>query len=167
MVSSEHALHSSYREMVLEHAFIGDLLRYLWTRGVYTVEVLRSEVDASGYDIILEYNAIVRHVQLKSSFAGSTTQSVNVHTKLQRKPGGCVIWIIFNRDTLDVHEFLWFGNPPGEQLPDITQFPIAKHAKADSTGRKNERPDIRVISRKRFTTLRTIADVADSLFNLS
>jgi hypothetical protein len=152
--------------MILEHAFIGDLLRYLWKRGIYTVEVLRSEVDDSGYDIILEYNAIVRHIQLKSSFDGSTTQSVKVHTKLQHKPGGCVIWIVFNKDNLDFQEFRWFGNPPGERLPDISKFPVANHTKADSTGRKNERPDIRTISRKHFTRLYTIDDIANKLFDL-
>ena len=68
--------------MVLEHAFIADILRYLWNRGIYTVAVLNSEVDASGYDIILEYNTIVRHIQLKSSFSGSATQSVNIRVYL-------------------------------------------------------------------------------------
>jgi hypothetical protein len=167
MASSEHTLHSSYREMVLEHAFIGDLLRYFWKRGIYAVEVLKSEVDDSGYDIILEYHAIVRHIQLKSSFAGATTQSVKVHTKLQRKSGGCVIWIIFSKDSLDFQEFRWFGNPPGERLPDIANFPVAKHTKADSTGRKNERPDIRTVSLKHFTILYTIADIASKLFDLT
>lgn len=167
MTNSEHSLYSSYREMVLEHAFIADILRYLWNRSIYTVAVLNSEVDASGYDIILEYNTIVRHIQLKSSFSGSATQSVNVHTKLQNKPSGCVIWIMFNKANRDFQAFRWFGNLPGERLPDISHFPIAKHSKANSTGQKNQRPDIRSISRKHFTTLPTIDDIANKLFTLS
>ena len=39
---------SSLREKLLEHLFVGELLRTLWRRGARRVELLRAEVDAGG-----------------------------------------------------------------------------------------------------------------------
>jgi hypothetical protein len=39
-------LYSTLRERIVEHVFVGDALRELWRKGVYDVEVLRSEFDA-------------------------------------------------------------------------------------------------------------------------
>jgi len=41
-------LHSSLREKVLEHLFVGDLLRCLWRPGRRDIELLRAEVDYAG-----------------------------------------------------------------------------------------------------------------------
>ena len=49
---TRHFLKSRYREKVVEHIFVGELLRYLWARGMDGVEILTPEVDASGYDIL-------------------------------------------------------------------------------------------------------------------
>ena len=42
-----HTVNSSTREKVLEHLFVGDLLRCLWRRGARDIEVLRAEVDGA------------------------------------------------------------------------------------------------------------------------
>jgi hypothetical protein len=47
------SLHSTLRERIVEHAFVGDALRLLWRNGVVDVEVLRSEFDAHGYDLVM------------------------------------------------------------------------------------------------------------------
>jgi len=46
--------------------FVGDALRTLWRRGVYDVEVLRSESDAHGYDLVMVRSRIIRHIQFKT-----------------------------------------------------------------------------------------------------
>lgn len=69
--------HSSAREKVLEHLFVGDLLRCLWRRGIRNMEVLRAEVDMGGYDLVLEANRVLRYVQLKSSHRCSATVRVS------------------------------------------------------------------------------------------
>ena len=38
-----HFRHSVLRERIVEHVFIGEVLRRLWVRGITDVEVLRSE----------------------------------------------------------------------------------------------------------------------------
>lgn len=48
-----HFTHSSGLEKVLEHIFLGDLLRALWRMGAHDVQVLRPEVDRNGYEFIL------------------------------------------------------------------------------------------------------------------
>src|SRR5690348_2044567 len=46
-------LHSTLRERIVEHVFVGEALRQLWKRGARDVEVLRSEFDAGGYDLVM------------------------------------------------------------------------------------------------------------------
>lgn len=70
---------SSYREKLIEHLFVGELLRFAWLEKQAELEVARPEVDRSGYDVILEAGGIVRHVQLKSSSASAATAQQNVH----------------------------------------------------------------------------------------
>ena len=62
MGAEADSLFSSYRERVLEHLFVGEVLRELWLRGEHQVEVLRPEVDGAGYDVVLECQSVVRHI---------------------------------------------------------------------------------------------------------
>lgn len=71
--------------------------------------MLKPQVDDGGYDLVLEANAIVRHVQLKSSFRGSTVDKVNLNVLLASKPSGCVVFMWFDQQTLDLGPFLFFG----------------------------------------------------------
>jgi hypothetical protein len=53
---------SRHREKVVEHLLIGEVLREMWCRNHTNVEVLKPEVDAAGYDIVLSYLKTMRHV---------------------------------------------------------------------------------------------------------
>ena len=114
-----HSEQSSYREKLLEHLFIGEILRHLWRLGVTTAEFLRPEVDSGGYDLVIACNKIIRHIQLKSSYRGAKTARQNINIRLADKPSGCVVWMIFDETTLELGPFLWYGGLPGEPLPDI------------------------------------------------
>jgi len=61
----EHYLKSSFREKLIEHLFIGELLKISWSRAEYSLEISKPEVDASGYEFIAESNDFIRHIQLK------------------------------------------------------------------------------------------------------
>ena len=52
-MSEQDFTYSTLREHIVEHVFLGDLLRALWNRGDRDIEVLRPEVDARGYDVVL------------------------------------------------------------------------------------------------------------------
>jgi hypothetical protein len=161
---SAHFLHSSYREMLLEHLFVGEVLKHLWKNGIYHAELLKPQVDDSGYDIVITCNSITRYIQLKGAHEKARRANVNVQLALAEKPNGCVIWMFFNPETLKLGPFLWFGNPPGEPLPDIRGFRTAKHTKADATGKKAERPGLRLIQKGKFEELTSIAQVVERLF---
>ena len=57
-VTTDHRLLSSYREMLLEHLFAGEVMRYVWLSGIKRLEVLKPQVDDGGYDLVLEANSI-------------------------------------------------------------------------------------------------------------
>jgi hypothetical protein len=161
-----HYENSSYREKLLEHLFIGDILRYLWVRGVTSAEFLRPEVDNGGYDLVVTCNGIIRHIQLKASYNGSSVREQKVHLRLMEKPSGCVVWLLFDPDSLQLGPFLWFGGAPGAPLPDLTRYPVARHTKGNAQGITAERPSVRVLKRADFELLGSIPDVAERLFGL-
>ena len=129
-----------------------------------SLEISKPEVDNSGYDIIAEANGTVRHVQLKASFKGATTARQKVHVDLAQKPSGCVLWVYFDKESLDLGPFLLFANPPGEPLPNIENFRVAKHTRANANGEKAERPAIRVVTKGAFDHIGSIKELYDALF---
>jgi hypothetical protein len=161
--TSAHSFDSSLREQALGHLFLGQLLAFMWRNGGRDIEVLKSEVDRGGYDVVLESNGIIRHIQLKSSFRGSKVREVDVSTKLLRKPGGCILWLEFDRESLAIEGYYWFGGKAGTALPDLGSR-VARHSKGNSDGEKHERPIHRVLTRGRFETLAGISDVVEKLF---
>lgn len=163
-MTSDHSLLSSYREMLLEHLFAGEVMRHVWLSGTKRLEILKPQVDDSGYDLVLEANSIVRHVQLKATFRGSTVSRFNVQTALREKPSGCVVVLLFNPETLELGPFLWFGGKPGQPLPDISQFSVAKHTKGNAQGVKLPRPRIRVLPLRVFEPVESIPALAEKLF---
>ncbi len=163
-MTSADSLQSSRRESLVEHVFIGKILQSLWCAGVHEVDVLRAETDAAGYDLVIEVGEVARHVQLKSSLKESKTSRQKIHLSLGRKPSGCVVWVVFRSSTMEPDHFLWFGGAPGEPLPDLSDFPVAKHTKANSEGFKAERQNICVIKKKQFLKIDSIDGVIDKLF---
>ncbi len=164
MSSTQHSLYSSYREMLLEHLFAGEVMRNVWLSGTKRLEIMKPQVDDGGYDLVLEARGVVRHVQLKATFAGSTIKRFNVQTALGAKPSGCVVCLHFNPDTLELGPFFWFGGRPGEPLPSLDGYPVAKHTKGDSQGVKGLRPNHRVLPLSRFEREVTVASVVERLF---
>ena len=160
---TSHYLHSTLRERLVEHVFVGEALRRLWQRGVTDMEVLRSEFDAGGYDLVMSHRRVVRHIQFKTSTVGGKATSIKAGLKLMEKPSGCILWIVVTPG-LDLRSYLWFGGPPGEPLPDITGMKVAKHTKGNADGIKAERPNQRIVPRSRFERLDSLDTVLDRLF---
>ncbi len=156
------SIHSSYREKLLEHLLIGELLKESWKTGSF-IEVSRPEADRSGYDVILESGKIVRHIQLKTRKKDGKAQNQKVHLGLGEKASGCVIVILFD-ENLNLGPFLFLGGSPGEPLDSLTEFHVAKHTKSNSNGVKTERPNLRVVGHGRFRKIESIAMLSASLF---
>jgi hypothetical protein len=160
---TSHYLHSTLRERIVEHVFVGDALRRLWQHRVTDVEVLRSEFDAGGYDLVMSHRRIVRHIQFKTSMADGKAASIKASLKLMAKPSGCIIWIMVTPE-LKLDSYRWLGGHPGDPLPDIQDMRVAKHTKANAKGKKAERPDQRIIPRSRFDSLGSLDEVLERLF---
>jgi hypothetical protein len=155
--------HSTLRERIVEHVFVGEAMRRLWQRGVTDVELLRSEFDAGGYDLVMSRGRLTRHIQLKTLTSGGKTSQLKVGLRLAERESGCVIAIMVTQD-LTPESFFWFGSAPGSPLPDISGMKVAKHSKANSKGKKLERPDHRVVPLGRFERLHRIDEVLERLF---
>ena len=162
-VISSHYIHSTLRERIVEHVFVGDALRRLWQLGITDVEVLRSEFDVGGYDLVMSRGRVIRHIQFKSVIVDGKAAWASASLKLMEKPSGCIIWIVITPD-LNLASYLWFGGLPGEPLPNITAFQVTKHSKGNSEGTKTERPNHRIVPRSRFEQLTTLDAVLERLF---
>ena len=160
----EHSLNSSFREKIIEHLFIGELLKLSWVNGDYSLEISKPEVDNSGYDLIIEANGTLRHIQLKAAYVGAKTSRQNVHVSLASKPSGCVVWVYFDQNNLELGPFLFFGGKPGSPLPSLKNLKVAKHTKGDAGGHKAERPNIRIINKGSFKRYETIKELYGVLF---
>jgi hypothetical protein len=169
-VADATSLKSTFYQQLVEHFFIAELLQEAWFGYRRIVEILRAEVDASGYDVVFECDGILRYVQLKTSKHDAKRYFINVNTALAKKPGGCVLWLLReeNPQTRRIKlSYLFFGGLPGEKLPALDGFQVGKHSKGDASGKKNERPSIRLIPKTKFTKIDSTCDLLDRLFGLT
>jgi hypothetical protein len=146
---SIHSIYSSLRENIVEHLFVGELLRRLWQLSIYDAEVLKSDFDAGGYDLVLSRGPLVRHIQLKVIRAGGARSHINVNLRLAERASGCVLLIGVD-DALNFTSFKWFGSDPGHPLPDIGALPAVKHTKGNAQGVKAPREGHRSVKVKHF-----------------
>ena len=156
--------HSTLRERIVEHLFVGEVLRWLWQRRVTDLEVLRSEFDAGGYDLVMSYKKIDRHIQLKTVLVNGKTARFKVSRKLMDKPSGCIILIGVSKE-LEIVNCRWLGGTPGEPFPDIPNLKNAKHSKGDSKGVKAKKPQHWIIPIAEFKPRCLIGELMERLFD--
>lgn len=155
-----HFRQSTRREKVVEHLFIGELLRLFWVQNA-DVQVLKPEVDADGFDVVLTKGSITRHVQLKASTGKRRDFPINISLAAQRS--GCIVWLVVS-DQLKFEKFYWYGGRPGQRLTDIERFPTARRTTRGKDGVRPERSAIRAVPCNAFTELPSIEAVALKLF---
>ncbi len=105
---------STLMEQFGTRTFIKDIRETAWLKfGKKEIMVLRGEVDAFGYDLVLICDKKIRHIQLKLS--NSPDQPVNI--KLALKTGGCVVWQRANKNTKAWDcDYYFLGGKPDECL---------------------------------------------------
>ena len=157
---SPHA--STLREKLMEHVFLGELLRALLRAG-RRCEVLRAETDTSGYDLAIEVEGMLRHVQLKAMRSDGMRRKVDLHLGLAAKPAGCVVWMLVDPASFATEGFYWFGGAPGQPLPELGSK-IARHSRPNGDQKKAERPELRTVGRGRFERIQTIDQLVLRLF---
>ena len=156
----QHYQHSSYREKLLEHLFLAELLQVGWFRDPERrVEVVRPEDDDSGYDLLLECGGLRRYVQLKSNKKASAP---TINVKLGCKEGGCVVIILVKvpeEKSTPRYEltYRFFGAEKPEDRPEL-----GEKLPTDRTGKVKK--DKRIVDIKRFDPACSAAELFDKLF---
>lgn len=153
---------SSLLEKALEYRFLADLTAELLGRG-WGFEVLRTDVDRDGYDLVVEANGTMRHIQLKALVAGGRRGSVTVSTSLASKRSPCVVWMVYDPATLKPVSYRWFGGFPESAMPQLGDQ-VARHTRANALGFKAERAQHRVVAASRFARVAKVSDLTDLLF---
>lgn len=155
---SAHYQLSSYRESLVEHLFLGELLRQLWVKGVRDLEVLKPQVDDAGYDLLLvrrpvtgeragSVRPVTRYLQLKASGLAASTGSVTLHRRLAERKGGCLVWVRFEEEFLpERFQFRWLGGRPEAPPIDPSNLSLARNPWS-----KKERKDVYSVPRSAFT----------------
>ena len=155
---------SSHREKVVEHVFLGELLRYLWVAKISGVQVLKPEVDAAGYDLVLSLGKVIRHVQLKTSMHDAKARSQPIHESLGEHPSGCIVWIRLNDDLTLRSLSLVRRRSRGNRCRTSRGSNGAKHARANAEGVKKEREQTRRIPHSKFKSVPDLAELVGKLF---
>jgi len=122
-------------------------------------ELLRSDRDLDGYDIVIDANGVQRHIQLKSQVMGGRSREIGAHVELATKPSGCIIWMTYDPLTLRPVSWRFFGGGPGERIKPLGDR-IGKHSRGD----KGFRPDQRIIKARDFDKVGSIEELVDRLF---
>lgn len=162
-------LKSMFYEQLAEHAFVSEVLQEVWYYFGETVEVLRSEVDSSGYHVVFECNGFLRHVQLKTSKPDAKRSDQKVNVALANKPGGCIVWLVRHEDRQSCRmrlSYLFFGGEPGQPLPSLQGFEIARHTKANTDRVKTERTAVRIVPKSQFVAISSTRERVGCLFGL-
>lgn len=156
-------IYSHSLEKILEHAFLAEIGRTLWNAGIHDFEVLHSEVDDGGYDLVIEACGIVRHIQLKTKIIGGKRARINVHSKLAAKPSGCVIIMEYEPETLAIEAYRYFGGDAGNAMPDLGDRAV-KHSRANAQGIKAIRPNLRNVPQGWFDDICDAQELCSRLF---
>ena len=157
---------ASFREKILEHVFIAELLQEaaFGSRQPMEVEVLRPDVDRYGYDLVLTCDGTTRYVQIKGSRADAKRSRQTINSKLAEKSGACVIWLFYRKRGSRVDlEYLVYPETICGKL-DLGSK-MGKHSKGDASGHKAERPNTRVLAKSSFTSKPTASDLLSWLFD--
>jgi len=141
----------------MEHVFLAEVLQECWFRRRQIVEVLRAEVDAAGYDVVLEAGGRIRHVQLKASRRGGKTSKQTINAKLADREGGCVVWIAYDVDEKVARaklSYRWWDSQ-AQSLP----LTVGRNTRT-----RKERPNIAVLKKSDFELIADTGTLVERLF---
>lgn len=160
-----HAQHSVLREKIVEHLFVAEVLRRCWNLGIYSVEVLKPEFDANGYDVVLSVNGKIRFIQLRAAKSDSPKPQ-SISKDLSQKIGGCVVWISIT-EQLQIQHFYYFGGRVNERLPSLDDYASSRSTRRNIDGERTERQNHKKVPARTFVRVDTLDKLLDNLFELS
>lgn len=116
---------SRFFEALFEARFLFDLRRVLVLREPPSLlNVLKSEVDAFGFDLVLALGDRTVHVQMKTRSGRPPPNAYEISEELWRLPAACVVWMLYDAASLEPTSYYVFGQP----MPDINAFNPSRRA---------------------------------------
>ena len=100
---------STYFENLMRHRFTYDVSRLLLLRDPpLMMNVSRAEIDDAGVDIVMTVGRVTRQIQMKALAKEKTSNPYAIAESLLKMPQGCVIWICYDRESLEPSRFHLF-----------------------------------------------------------
>jgi hypothetical protein len=160
------AIQSSYIENVLRHRMIAELSSELWKRNCNAkLEIFNSEVDDSGFDLVLRLQSGIRYVQVKQANDGKVPVHCSTRVSFSKLPGSCIVLITYNRNDLSIQGYSFFGNKPHEPMQSIEGFKASKSpGRRNADGERHIRPHYRDVRVSQFTRDLGALELLDLLF---
>ena len=113
---------SRFFENLLEHRFLFDLGRQLiLAEEPQFLNVLKSEVDAFGFDLVLSVADRSVIVQMKTRSRVHTGNPYQLSEALWKLPDACAIWMLYDAAKIEPLRYYVLGLP----MPPIENFPCA------------------------------------------
>lgn len=145
---------SSYVENVLTHALVAGLAGELWQLDPSrSLQVFNSEVDDSGFDVILGVGAELRYIQLKQAHDEKVPAHVSVRLQFSELPGSCVVLMSHRLADLALTGFRFYGGAAtSEPMPGIAAFSTSKApGRRTADGARKVRENYRNVLVSRFS----------------
>src|SRR6266404_2781973 len=141
---------SRFFENLLEHRFLFDLRRHLVLRDQpLLLNVLKSEVDAFGFDLVLSVAQHTYHIQMKTRSGSPPANSYELSESLWKLPNACTIWMLYDASTIEPTSYYMLGQP----LTPMDKFP------------ESERPGFRKVKMQQANHARiSLSELAALLF---
>ncbi|MGA2604978.1 MAG: hypothetical protein ABSG14_12190 [Verrucomicrobiia bacterium] len=90
------------------------------------LHILQAEVDIAGVDVMFIYTKIFRHVQLKALSKSFNKNPYAIHESLGGKAGACIIWICYDKTTLQPSSYHMMGKRGNGKMCSLEGFTPAK-----------------------------------------
>jgi hypothetical protein len=160
---------SSYVENVLVHRMVANLAGELWRRDpTMPLHIFNSEVDDSGFDLVLGCGTKLRYIQVKQVHTKGAASKFSVRLDFTRMPGSCVVVVVHTEDELMVDHFLFYGGAVHEPMPSVEDNKASiLPGKRDIDGNRKTRPHYRDVKRNKFRGPLTTAGLLDALFGMA
>lgn len=157
---------SSYVENVLTHLLVGALASELWRRDPTTpLNIFNSEVDDSGFDLVLSCNQNLRYLQIKQVHLNGRASKFSVRHDFSLIMGSCVVVIVHAADDLSIDHYLFFGGSVNEPMPSINGNKASiSPGRRGADGTRKVRQHYRDIRRSKFKKLMSVSELVDALF---
>lgn len=147
---------SRYREKIIEHIFISELMQAMARRGK-KIELLRTDTDMFGYDLMVKWKKRFKYIQLKGKTKKGGAVKFNIHQSLIKNDDGTIILILIDDNDVNLKlRYRIFNRSKKKEV--LSSPPIRK---------KKDKEKYCCIAIGKFEPETDIDNIAKKLFDLS